>query len=271
MPLSIDDGDSTQIKPDDLVGLLLGEAIKKYVILDLNVKAASSGAIEYDFERTEFNRVYNRSLWPIHLPADDLASKFVRGGGDLDASIPEEVKKVAELMINRYAKLVGYLCDGSIVAIDMNNNHVDQTIWRGPDLAIDIHKSHLYEIPGVTRWRQGYNNSGNRLLSSRLRLSHPERRTAGAVRSLGPEFGTASVYRRRKPSQRRSEAVAALKKYHGIGTYAEFVAHRESQSFDYRRMIDDVPSYGGKKATAEQQEAFRVLLTRLFPQDFPAS
>jgi hypothetical protein len=30
----IDDGDSTQIQPGDLVGLLLGDAIKKHVISD---------------------------------------------------------------------------------------------------------------------------------------------------------------------------------------------------------------------------------------------
>jgi hypothetical protein len=176
------DQSAREFEPSALSGLLIGDAIKKFVIGDAEVQAAGRGVIEYDFETVEFRRAYNRSLWPTNLDDRTLASKFVRGGGDLDARVPQEVVAFAGLIVVRFAKIIGLLQTGKIVAIDMNNSLIHYTVWLGPDLAIDIRKSHLYEIPSVSRWRQGYNDSENRLLRERLRLSLPNEAAAKSAR-----------------------------------------------------------------------------------------
>jgi hypothetical protein len=78
-----------EFEPAVLSGLPIGDAIKKFVIGAAEVQVAGRGVIEYDFESAEFQRVYNRSLWPTKLDGRTLASKFVRGGGDLE-QIPIE-------------------------------------------------------------------------------------------------------------------------------------------------------------------------------------
>jgi|SRR5271156_5659593 hypothetical protein len=90
-PIAVADFQPDQIKPDDLDGLLIGDAIKNRVISDPAVQAAGCHVIEYDFEGAQFSRRYNRSLWPVQLNVGDLSSKFVRGGGDPDTPVPEEV------------------------------------------------------------------------------------------------------------------------------------------------------------------------------------
>ena len=173
LPIAAAEFQLARIQPDDLVGLPIGEAIRRFVIRDPAVLAAGRNVIEYDFESAQFSRAYNRCLWPVQLNAGDLSSKFVRGGGDPDRLVPERVVAVAQLMIVRYAEIAGFLRTGEIVAKDIQNNPVDCAIWLGPNLAIDIQVGHLYEILSIEQWRYGYKDSYNRLLLERLHLSLP--------------------------------------------------------------------------------------------------
>jgi hypothetical protein len=62
--------------------------------------------------------------------------------------VPQKIVSVAQLIIVRYAKIVGFRRTSRIVATDINNSPVDHTVWLGSSkLAIDIQMSHLSRRP----------------------------------------------------------------------------------------------------------------------------
>jgi hypothetical protein len=234
-------------------GLLIGEAIKQVVIGDQEVQATGRGLINYDFDRAEFRRRYNRSLWPVQLDAHSLALKFVRGN-DLDRVVPPRESRVAQLMIDRFNRFLKLLRSSAIVAIDVHNNLVHQSVWRGSTYAICIQMHHLYQMPSMERWTDGYPDQENRIVMEHLRLSLPD----NAVSKIASDTGRPSS-RRKCRTPKKDEVIKALK---AIGINKPTDLENRSPA-DVACEISANLSFIPKRNNEDQLEALRVMITRL--------
>jgi hypothetical protein len=157
--------------------LLLGNAVKRWLLDDLEVQDASDKMMylgrRYSKCRTvcdsmEFAGTFNRHLWPLDLSASALARRMVPIDVRDDGIIPPEIDLAAEVIAKRYAEAVRSLRQGMPLLLDMNNSPITPAVLCGPQLAIDLRTSHLWEIPSVENWVHSISENGNQCLKKYL-------------------------------------------------------------------------------------------------------
>ena len=194
---------------------LLGNALKRWVLDDTEVQAASVKMMclghQYFRYRTicdnmEFAGVYNRHLWPLDLRASVLACRMVPIDIADEGNIPSAINLAAELIVKRYGEAVKSLRQGMPLLFDMNNAHIKPTVLCGPQLATDVRTSDLWEIPSIENWPSSEN--GNRRLKDRLYidLPNPDKQKPIIASSLklaltdaNEESGASAVRQRGRP------------------------------------------------------------------------
>lgn len=193
------------INSNDLDDLLLGEVIRKFVFDDPVVQAARSDLATYNRTKRQlaaFSGLFERGfyLWPLNLTAgglDDLfrpavcqdeewsKERWVKAYGPLSREIEMAFEHIATL----FAAMMGAFRSNRTAVVDMDNNTVHTSLWRRPNITIELTTSDLYEI-GMEQWRR-LDNPGGSLLRRGLRLLLP----AGPSEVVGGDVPKAKPHR----------------------------------------------------------------------------
>jgi hypothetical protein len=164
---------------DALDGLLVGEVIRKFAFDSPIVQAARPDLAAYNRTKRQhaaFNGIFEGGffLWPLNLTVSALDGFFrpailhdeeVRWG-----PLPQGLEAAFAHVAGSFSLVMQALGTNRVALVDMNNNPVHASLWRGPGITIDLKTSDLYEI-GMEQWRQ--DNPGGGLLRRRLWLSVP--------------------------------------------------------------------------------------------------
>jgi hypothetical protein len=145
--------DRSTIKPGAaaLDGLGFDQAFRQFVVGDL----AQRGP----------DLKISCAKWSIKVTADDLVSQLSepppqRTSWKLGESrpppppplqLPAAVRQAAEAIGNRWTQLIAWLELGELVADDMDGKAVAKSVWRRPDMVIDVSTGDLYVSSGRMR------------------------------------------------------------------------------------------------------------------------
>src|SRR5262249_49445303 len=128
-------------------GLLLGEALQKFAFNDPIVQAARPDLESYNRTKKQiaaFDAIFNRGsfLWPVKLAVYDLENLFrppILHDQEVSwGPLPTESQAAFAHIAAGFASIFWAARTNRVNVLDMNNNPVPVTLWRRPDIAIDL-------------------------------------------------------------------------------------------------------------------------------------
>jgi hypothetical protein len=144
---------------DRLSGCSIVDAFRRCILRDPELIASSKRLSSQHYDKTIFNEgrypgAVVEFLWPLNLDAETLAYRFVSSGfiilEDPLPTVPPDVKDVAEIIVDRWARLRRRLIKGELVARGMFTRTgevrpIEPLQWARHGLSVDVECGDLIE------------------------------------------------------------------------------------------------------------------------------
>jgi hypothetical protein len=184
------------VTPNDLAGLTLGEAFRRWVLNDPEV-ISQKRAMPYASELFDKGQYPSDPsfLWPLDLEAAQLASDFVNPGYWISGQpLPEPTPahlKAAQTIASRWSALCALLKGGTLIGSGCyvatgREETVGRAQWSRPSMFIDVQNSDLVEGPRhqpMVRWT-GITISTRQAESAKSGILAPTRATIRVVTTI---------------------------------------------------------------------------------------